>query len=138
MNNDYDRDVTPDNDQMIKAGYTRTDDGFWVPSEGEVLQVEAEDLANSTKLLLLLSGEQILAQVEENMNGDVITVIDPREVRLEGTTSDGESTTSSVAFSSWLPLSQTRRIEINKSYVVCMNTPIQSLVESYVGEFIDG
>ena len=138
MNNDYDRDATPDHDQMIKAGYEMSGDGFWVPSEGEVLQIEAEDLANSTKLLLLLSGEQVLAQVEENLNGDVITVIDPREVRLEGTTSDGESTTSSVAFSAWLPLSHSRRIDINKTYVVCMNTPIQSLVESYVGEFIDG
>ena len=138
MNNEYDRDVIPDSDQMIKAGYEMTDDGFWVPVEGEVLQIEAEDLAQSTKLLLLLSGEQILAQVEENMSGDTITVIDPREVRLEGTTSDGETTTSSVAFSAWLPLSHTRRIDINKSYVVCMNTPIQSLVESYVGEFIDG
>ena len=138
MNNDYDRDVAPNHDEMTKAGYEMTDDGFWVPSEEEVLQIEAEDLANSTKLLLLLSGEQILAQVEENMTGDVITVIDPREVRLEGTTSDGESTTSSVSFSAWLPLSHTRRIQINKSYVVCMNTPIQSLVESYIGEFIDG
>lgn len=138
MNNDYDRDVSPNSDQMTRAGYEKTEDGFWVPVEGEVLQVEAEDLAEATKLILLLSGEQVLAQVEENLSGDTITVIDPREVRLESTTSDGETTTSSVAFSSWLPLSHTRRIQINKSYVVCMNTPIQSLVESYVGEFIDG
>lgn len=136
MNNNYDRDEAPKTyDEMREAGYEMTADGFWVPSEGESMTLDPEELVTATKLLLLITGEQVLAQVEETMDGDTITLVDPREVRLEGTTSDGEKSTSSISYSTWLPLSQARRITIKASYVVTITDPIPSLVDSYLQEF---
>ena len=140
MNNNYDRDeeAPRTEDEMIAAGYIKSSDGFWIPKSGETLEVEAEEVIQNTKLVVLLNGEQLLAQVEESFGRDTITLIDPRQVRLEGTTSDGEGSTSSVSYSYWLPLSEDRRIEIAKSYVVCITKPLDTLVESYLGEFVDG
>lgn len=136
MNNNYDREDAPKTyDQMRESGYEMTADGFWVPSEGEPMTLDPEELVAATKLLLLITGEQVLAQVDERMDTDTITLVDPREVRLEATTSDGDTSTSSVSYSTWLPLSQARRITIKSSYVVCVTDPIKSLVDSYMQEF---
>lgn len=111
MNNDYDRDeATP--------------------------ETTREDVAAATKLLLLLNGDEIISQVETSMDGESYTLTDPRIVKVEGTTVDGDNVSTSIAYSTWLPLSGTRRITVKSSFFVCVTEPMPSLVENYINEFV--
>ena len=138
MNNTYDREEPKTSDDMVRAGYHRSEDGFWIPNNDEILTVDADHVIDNTKLLLLLSSEQLIAQVEESIDGKTVTIVDPRMVRLEETVSDGNSVTSSVSFSEWMPLSKDRRFTLPSSYVVSITNPLDTLVETYLGEFVDG
>ena len=140
MNNNYDRGDEPKtHEEMVQAGYEMTGDGFWVPVEdGGIIEVSAAEIGDSVKLLLLLNGEQVITQLIETMGSDSYTLRDPREVRLQSTSSDGESVTSTIGYSDWFPLSADREIKLAKSYVVSVTRPLESLLESYVGELADG
>lgn len=137
MNNNYDRgeEAPKTYDEMVEAGYEMTGDGFWIPKEEEgVVVVSGEDLQASVKLLLLLNGEQVLTQLIEHDYSDTYTLRDPREVRLQSTSSDGESVTSTIGYSDWFPLSKDREIKLTKSFVVSITSPLDSLLESYIAE----
>lgn len=137
MNNNYDRgeEAPKTYDEMVEAGYEMTGDGFWIPKEEEgTVVVSGEDLQASVKLLLLLNGEQVLTQLIEHDYSDTYTLRDPREVRLQSTSSDGESVTSTIGYSDWFPLSKDREIKLTKSFVVSITSPLDSLLESYIAE----
>ena len=138
MNNNYDRDEPKTHEEMVKEGYEMTGDGFWVPAEDDVVEVTGAELGATVKLLLLLNGEQVITQLIETMGSDTYTLRDPREVRLQSSSSDGDTVTSTIGYSDWFPLSADREIKLAKSYVVSVTRPLESLMESYVGELSDG
>lgn len=141
MNNKYDRDEAPKtHDEMVQAGYEMTGDGFWIPQEeGEgVIEVAPAELADSVKLLLLLNGEQVITQLIDTIGSENYTLCDPREVRLQSSSSDGETVTSTIGYSDWFPLSADREIKLAKSFVVSITRPLDSLLESYLGAIVDG
>ena len=132
MNNKYDRDDAPKtHDEMVDAGYEMTGDGFWIPGNEENIVITAE-ATSSVKLLLLQSGEEVLCTFTESMYTDKCFLGNPMSVMVQSTTSEGGGErTSTVAFSDWMPLSEDRNIEVSRSYIVAVTTPIESLVESY-------
>ena len=134
MNNEYDRGDAPEvksYEEMKAAGYEMSGEGFWTPGDdGNIVITDEPETA--IKLLLLDSGEEVLCTFTESMYSSKCTLGNPMRVMLQSTTSDGgDERTSTVAFSDWMPLSADRNIEVSRSYIVAVTTPIESLVESY-------
>lgn len=92
---------------------------------------DMEKTAN-VKLLLLQSGEQVVADVEERIEGDLITLKEPRGIVLQSTKDDGDNVTSTISHGEWFPLSKEREISISLSYVVAIVEPLESLHNSYL------
>jgi len=146
MNNKYDRgaemtDVIPTNaspnyDEMIAAGYTMTADGFWIKEDGEI-EMDIDETEPNVKILLLQSGEQLVADVGECLSSDTILLKDPRGVVLQSTSSDGQEISSTISYGIWFPLSESREIAISLNYIVAMEDPIQSLKQSYLSQTVE-
>jgi len=121
MNNDYDRDpISP------------------TGSTGAVeLMTESIDLMSNNdpvvKLVLLKNNETIIAEVRESIDGSSVQLIDPRVVLLQAArpSDDGQTTTTAISYTDWLPLSESRNFTIDGDYVVLITDPIESLVQSY-------
>lgn len=130
MNNNYDREPAPGEtyDQMRDKGWEMSADGFWFK----------EEEPPATKLLLLQSGENILAGITEVMNQDEVILHDPKLVTLEVTTTGLEST---IGYSDYQPLSKGRTFRIKTSFIVSCLDPLDELTASYerqVGIRTDG
>lgn len=131
MNNNYDRgeDAPKTYDEMVAAGYEMTGDGFWLPRDEdspEVVGVFRE--VHNVKLLLLKSGENVLANVTEQMYSDEVILHDPKLVTLELSASTIEST---IGYSDWQPLSKSRTLAVKREYIVSMMEPLDELGKSY-------
>ena len=121
MNNDYDREpISP------------------TGSTGAIeLMTESIDLMSNTdpvvKLVLLKNNETIIAEVRESIDGSSVQLIDPRVVLLQAArpSDDGQTTTTAISYTDWLPLSESRNFTIAGDYVVLITDPIESLVQSY-------
>jgi len=121
MNNDYDREpISP------------------TGSTGAIeLMTESIDLMSNTdpvvKLVLLKNNETIIAEVRESIDGSSVQLIDPRVVLLQAArpSDDGQTTTTAISYTDWLPLSESRNFTIDGDYVVLITDPIESLVQSY-------
>ena len=121
MNNDYDRDSTS------PAG----------TNEAAELMTESIDLMSNpdlvVKLVLLKNNDTIIAEVRESIDGSSVQLIDPRVVLLQAArpSDDGQTTTTAISYTDWLPLSESRNFTIDGDYVVLITDPIESLVQSY-------
>ena len=121
MNNDYDREpISP------------------TGSTGAVeLMTESIDLMSNNdpvvKLVLLKNNDTIIAEVRESIDGSSVQLIDPRVVLLQAArpSDDGQTTTTAISYTDWLPLSESRNFTIDGDYVVLITDPIESLVQSY-------
>ncbi|AIX27804.1 hypothetical protein Syn7803C34_161 [Synechococcus phage ACG-2014f] len=121
MNNDYDRELPSP-----------------TGSTGAVeLMIESIDQMSNNdpvvKLVLLKNNETIIAEVRESIDGSSVQLIDPRVVLLQAArpSDDGQTTTTAISYTDWLPLSESRNFTIDGDYVVLITDPIESLVQSY-------
>ena len=117
MNNDYDREGK-----------------IVIPQEG-VIEIPVVEVG-AVKLVVFLNGEQVLAEISESMDGKSITLTNPIGVlvsSVEDANADGDYKTT-VSYGSWLPLAADRSIVVERSSIITICDPIQSLVESYLGE----
>lgn len=105
MNNDYDR--------------------------GCSLEVTITDPQPVVKLIMFLNGEEVIAEVIERTCGDLITLVNPLRVMVQSTSSDGEERSSTIAFTDWMPLSENRSIDVRKSFIATITTPLDSIAKSY-------
>ena len=112
MNNNYDRE------ELHKVDSTTY----------EVLITEAEP---AVKLVMFLNGEEVIAEVVEQMGSNSVKLIKPLRVLVQSTSSDGNERSSTVAFSDWMPLSEDREIEVSRGFIATITTPLESLVSSY-------
>jgi hypothetical protein len=130
MNNDYDRGEQNKSDTII------TGEGFIVPREGnEDMIVDLTPIV-SVKLIVFLNGEQVLAEVEENFGNNTITLTNPIGVMVSAVedADDSGDYKTTVSYGSWLPLAADRSIVIERSSIIAITDPIESLVESYLGD----
>ena len=91
------------------------------------------DTTPATKLLLLESGQTIICELGASLDETSYNLIDPRVVMIQSARSidDGESTETTISYSDWMPLADTREFSLSTKYVVLVTDPIESLVESY-------
>lgn len=121
-------------DDMIAAGYEMTADGFWIPAEDKPIDDEIMNSpAAPVKLILLESGETLIAEVAYSMDGANLILDDPRTVIIQAYRLDDEekSTSTTISYSDWMPLSAERKFTLSSKYVVLVTDPIDSLIESY-------
>ena len=129
MNNNYDRDQVY-HEEMRERGYEMTADGFWMGREhftDEELQESVREVRN-VKLLLLQSGDNVLANVTETMTGDEVILNNPKLVELNLASTNIETT---IGYSDWQPLSNSRTFAIKRSYIVSVMEPLEELRASY-------
>lgn len=95
--------------------------------------MDTEALLPAIKLLLLESGQTIIAGVTTNLEGDTYNLVDPRVVMIQSarSTEDGEGTETTVQYTDWMPLASSREFSLSARYVVLVTEPIETLVESY-------
>jgi hypothetical protein len=119
MNNDYDR-------------------GEEVPTN-QIIDVPVNPLP-VVKLVVFLNGEQVLAEVDESIDGGRITLKNPLSVMIQSMTDADENGDyqSTVSYGSWLPMAADRDIEVERSSIISVCDPISSLCESYLEGIIDG
>ena len=121
MNNDYDREpISP------------------TGSTGAVeLMTESIDLMSNNdpvvKLVLLKNKETIISEVIESIDGSTYQLVDPRVVLLQASrpTEDGNSTSTTISYTDWMPLSESRTFTVSGDFVVLVTDPVESLVQSY-------
>ena len=77
-------DTPPDYDEMVKAGYEMTVDGFWIPKDPDGnVEIRAELEGPIVKLLHLQNGQILISKVSETMTGDEYILEDPSVVTYE-------------------------------------------------------
>ena len=113
MNNNYDREVESRPPQVI--------------------EVPVNPLPVA-KLVVFLNGEQVLAEVVESVDRSRITLKNPISVMLQGVTDADENGDyqSTVSYGSWLPMAADRNITVERSSIITICDPIESLSESYL------
>lgn len=109
MNNDYDRDNV----------------------EG-TLEVVLTDIDPAVGLFLLTTGESLISEYTTSIGDSSYTLIDPRSVMIESSGIDGGSTSTTVAYADWMPLSQDRTFSVSSRQVITISRPLDSLIESYL------
>lgn len=121
MNNDYDRDEIPPKGSTEAAELMNESIDLMITPDAPV------------KLVVLKSNETIISEVRDSIDGSTIDLIDPRVVILQAArpSDDGETTTTAISYTDWLPLSESRTFTIRTDYVVLVTDPIESLVQSY-------
>ena len=110
MNNDYDRDDIE-----------------------ETLEVVLTDASPAVGLFLLVTGESVISEYTTRMGDTSYTLIDPRSVMIESSGGDGDTTSTTVAYADWMPLSQDRTFSVSSRQVITISRPLDSLIESYLG-----
>lgn len=97
----------------------------------ESFEVTITDPEPAVKLIMFLNGEEVIAEVIERTCGDTVTLVKPLKVMVQATSSDGNERSSTIAFSDWMPLSEDREIDVRRSFIATITTPLDSLVKSY-------
>lgn len=85
------------------------------------------------KLVLLKNSETLLSEVRESIDGSTYQLVDPRVVLLQASkpTEDGNSTSTTISYTDWMPLSESRTFTVSGDFVVLVTDPVESLVQSY-------
>ena len=92
------------------------------------------------KLVVFLNGEQVLAEVDESIDGNKLILKNPLSVMIQSMTDADENGDyqSTVSYGSWLPMAADRNIEVERSSIISVCDPISSLSESYLEGIVNG
>ena len=99
----------------------------------------------TVKILLLKSGEDVVADVKEMVSPDdkvigyfltkpcVIKLI-PKTIETE----EGETKETSISMYPWMPLAKERLIPLSTDWVVTMVTPLEKVEKMYTEDVLNG
>lgn len=85
-------------------------------------------MALNLKLIRLLNGEELMAEVVSS-NDSKITIKDP--IRVVVMPQRDPKAPPSIGFAPFLEFSEDKKVEIDKSHVLFMVTPIKEFVNQY-------
>ena len=106
----------------------------------------------TVKLVLLKSGEDIIADVQEMVIGDedskrvvgyffdkpcIIKMRDSNSVLSEENPSSEQKTAYQVSLYPWMPLSKETKIPVTAEWIVTITEPVEKLKEMYVQDVIN-
>ena len=88
----------------------------------------------SIKLLRLKSGEDIVADIDENE--DTVTIENPAQIMPMG--DPRQSGTVQMGFGPWVPFTTDKQIEIPRDWIVFIAEPATDIVNNYRQAFGSG
>ena len=96
----------------------------------------------TVKILLLKSGEDVIADVKEMASPDKKVIgyflSKPCVVKLLPKTTYGNKNESSISMYPWMPLAKEKQIPLPTDWVVTMVTPIEKVETMYKEDVLDG
>lgn len=85
-------------------------------------------MALNVKLIRLLNGEELMAEVISS-NDSKVTIKDA--IRVVVMPQRDPKASPSIGFAPWLEFSEDKQVELDKSHVLFMVTPIKEFVNQY-------
>ena len=85
-------------------------------------------MALNVKLIRLLNGEELMAEVV-NSNDSKVTIKDA--IRVVVMPQRDPKASPSIGFAPWLEFSEDKQVELDKSHVLFVVTPIKEFVNQY-------
>ena len=96
----------------------------------------------TVKILLLKSGEDVIADVKEMVSPDKKVIgyflSKPCVVKLLPKTTDGNKRETSISMYPWMPLAKEKQIPLPTDWVVTMVTPIEKVETMYKEDVLNG
>ena len=96
----------------------------------------------TVKILLLKSGEDVIADVKEMVSPDKKVIgyflSKPCVVKLLPKTTNGNKKETSISMYPWMPLAKEKQIPLPTDWVVTMVTPIEKVETRYKEDVLDG
>ena len=96
----------------------------------------------TVKILLLKSGEDVIADVKEIVSPDKKVIgyflSKPCVVKLLPKTTNGNKKETSISMYPWMPLAKEKQIPLPTDWVVTMVTPIEKVETMYKEDVLDG
>ena len=96
----------------------------------------------TVKILLLKSGEDVIADVKEMVSPDKKVIgyflSKPCVVKLLPKTTDGNKRETSISMYPWMPLAEEKEIPLPTDWVVTMVTPIKKVETMYKEDVLNG
>ena len=96
----------------------------------------------TVKILLLKSGEDVIADVREMVSPDKKVIgyflSKPCVVKLLPKTTNGNKKETSISMYPWMPLAKEKQIPLPTDWVVTMVTPIEKVETMYKEDVLDG
>ena len=96
----------------------------------------------TVKILLLKSGEDVIADVKEMVSPDKKVIgyflSKPCVVKLLPKTTNGNKKETSISMYPWMPLAREKQIPLPTDWVVTMVTPIEKVETMYKEDVLDG
>ena len=94
------------------------------------------------KVLVLKSGEDVIAEVQEMVSSDNQVIgyflSKPCVVKLLPKTTDGNKRETSISMYPWMPLAKEKQIPLPTDWVVTMVTPIEKVETMYKEDVLNG
>lgn len=90
-------------------------------------------MAANVKLIKLLTGEDLIAEVVQSNDANEVMVRNP--IRVVVLPNKVDPKTPSVGFAPWADFSEDKVVAINKSHIVTTMTPIKEFINQYNGMF---
>ena len=96
----------------------------------------------TVKILLLKSGEDVIADVKEMISPDKKVIgyflSKPCVVKLLPKTTNGNKKETSISMYPWMPLAKEKQIPLPTDWVVTMVTPIEKVETMYKEDVLNG
>ena len=96
----------------------------------------------TVKILLLKSGEDVIADVKEMISPDKKVIgyflSKPCVVKLLPKTTNGNKKETSISMYPWMPLAREKQIPLPTDWLVTMVTPIEKVETMYKEDVLDG
>ena len=96
----------------------------------------------TVKILLLKSGEDVIADVKEMVSPDKKVIgyflSKPCIIKLLPKKSEGDKRETSISMYPWMPLAEEKEIPLPTDWVVTMVTPIKKVEQMYTEDVLNG
>ena len=96
----------------------------------------------TVKILLLKSGEDVIADVKEMVSPDKKVIgyflSKPCVVKLLPKTTNGNKKETSISMYPWMPLAKEKQIPLPTDWVVTMVTPLEKVEKMYTEDVLNG
>ena len=96
----------------------------------------------TVKILLLKSGEDVIADVKEMVSPDDKVIgyflSEPCIIKLLPKKSEGDKRETSISMYPWMPLAEEKEIPLPTDWVVTMVTPIKKVETMYKEDVLNG